>query len=251
MDVQQCLANYRKWMLEDRLRHATMVFCGYAKDVLQLIEQWLTYSFEKEQQTIWLDAFQLLRKKVQQLDQVADYDDEKYIQLLRQLRAEGASLAVVNNIQREHQRFLYVMRKNELSSLREPLRRIAKLAEQPFSEQAYKQQIAYYSAKPIQLIDQFDYFAESLRKTTIRQEIEEQLQLIISQLVDQLAYFGIVEIEALGQRLDGEKMISIGSLRASDAQTIDKYHVCKVYERGYYIEETEHILREAKVMTVM
>lgn len=251
MDVKQCLIQYRIWMLEDRLRHATMVFCGYAKDVLQLIEQWLTYSFEDEQQTIWLDAFQLLRKKVQQLDQVADYDDEKYIQLLRTLRAEGASLAIVNTIQREHQRFLYVMRKNELAPLREPLRRIAKLANEPFSERAYKQQIFYYSTKPIQLIDQFDYFAESLRKATMQQVIEEQLQLIISQLVNQLAHFGIFEIRALGQKLDGERMISIGSLPASYAQNIEQHHVCKVYERGYYIEETQEVLRESKVMTVM
>ena len=251
MAVKDLLQQYSAWMLEDRLRHATMVYCGYAKDMLEPIEQLLTYSFREQKRDMWLQAFQTLRKNVAKLDRVADYDDEKYFQLIKQLRQQGASLRILNHIQREHQHFVNIMAKGLLAPLHEPLERLAALANFDLETLHYRDTIRRYSYKPIEIIDQFDYFAESLRGTTIKAPVFDQLTLLITQLIAQLAHFKVYELPVLHKELDGEYMMSIGTLPRSLAPDVPQHHVCKVFERGFYIKETNDVLREAKVMTVM
>lgn len=251
MTMNNLLQQYSKWMLEDRLRHATMVYCGYAKDMLEPIEQLLTYSFRDQERDMWLEAFQTLRKNVAKLDHVADYDEEKYVQLMKQLRQQGASLQTLHQIQREHQHFVQVMAKDILAPLREPLERLAALAHFDLETLHYRETIRRYSYKPIEIIDQFDYFSESLRSTTIKTPVFDQLTLLITQLIAQLAYFKVYELPVLHKKLDGEYMMSIGTLPRSLAPDVPQHHVCKVFERGFYIKETNDVLREAKVMTVM
>lgn len=251
MAIQQLLKQYSEWMLEDRLRHATMVYCGYAKDMLEPIDQLLTYSFHKEERQTWLDAFQTLRTNVAKLDRVADYDDEKYFTLIKQLRREGASLRILNHVQREHQRFINVMQKEALAPLHEPLERLASLAEFDLAALDYIGKVRQYSYKPIEIIDQFDYFSESLSHTDIKPHTLAQLTLLIKQLIEQLAHFNVYEIDVLHKELDGEYMISIGAMPRAFAPDVEQHHVCKVFERGFYIKETNDVLREAKVMTVM
>lgn len=251
MTVNGLLQQYSEWMLEDRLRHATMVFCGYAKDMLEPIEQLLTYSFREQERQTWLDAFQTLRTNVAKLDHVADYDDEKYVHLIKQLRQEGASLRILNHIQREHQRFLDVMTKELLAPLYEPLERLASLADFDFEELQASEVIRRFSYKPIEIIDQFDYFSESLSGTSIKAATLAQLTLLIAQLIEQLAHFNVYELDVLHKELDGEYMVSIGAMPRSLAPDVARHHVCKVFERGFYIKETNDVLREAKVMTVM
>lgn len=251
MAIKQLLKQYSEWMLEDRLRHATMVYCGYAKDMLEPIEQLLTYSFHKEERQMWLNAFQTLRKNVAKLDHVADYDDEKYFTLIKQLRQEGASLRILNHVQREHQRFVHVMQKQVLAPLHEPLERLAKLGEFDLAALNYIDTVRRYSYKPIEMIDQFDYFSESLSNTQIKPHTLAQLTLLIKQLIEQLAHFNVYEMDVLHKELDGEYMISIGAMPRAFAPGVEQHHVCKVFERGFYIKETNDVLREAKVMTVM
>lgn len=251
MAIKQLLRQYIEWMLEDRLRHATMVYCGYAKDMLEPIEQLLTYSFQTQTRQKWLEAFQTLRTNVAKLDRVADYDEEKYFVLIKKMRQAGASLQLLNEVQRAHQTFIRVMEKDALSPLYEPIEKLTDLAEIDIATIDEIGLIRHYSAKPIDMIDQFDYFIESLQQTMMPQQAFAQLTLLTEQLVMQLAHFNVYELDVLHKPLNGEYMMSIGTIPQVDAPDVAKHSVCKVFERGFYIKHTNVVLREAKVMTVM
>ncbi|WP_010289007.1 nucleotide exchange factor GrpE [Kurthia massiliensis] len=251
MAINQLLRQYIEWMLEDRLRHATMVYCGYAKDMLEPIEQLLAYSFQAHTRQKWLEAFQTLRTNVAKLDRIADYDEEKYFVLIKKMRQAGASLHLLNEVQRAHQTFMHVMEKDALAPLHEPIEKLTALVELDISTIDDIGLIRQYSAKPIELIDQFDYFIESLHQTEMPQQAFAQLTLLTEQLVAQLAHFNVYELDVLHKPLNGEHMISIGTIPHTIAPHVAAQHVCKVFERGFYIKHTHVVLREAKVMTVM
>ncbi|MCD5324154.1 MULTISPECIES: nucleotide exchange factor GrpE [Pontibacillus] len=68
--------------------------------------------------------------------------------------------------------------------------------------------------------------------------------------LNQMNELGVEEITVLGLLIDGEKMISLGTVPPDQYPEVDKYHVAEVLQAGFIYKETGDVLREAKVKTV-
>ena len=61
---------------------------------------------------------------------------------------------------------------------------------------------------------------------------------------------GVEEIKAVGEFINGETMVSIGTVPQDVAPHLEKFQVYKVHERGFRLRETGKVIREAKVTTI-
>lgn len=101
----------------------------------------------------------------------------------------------------------------------------------------------------IKAIDSMDLIYHSAMKTSLK-EWGEQINKITDDFLMVLESFGIEEIKALGEYIDGNTMISIGNIPSDANPQLERFQVYAVNERGFRFKETGEVIREAKVITI-
>jgi hypothetical protein len=101
----------------------------------------------------------------------------------------------------------------------------------------------------IQAVDSMDLIYQSAMKTDLK-EWGSQIEKVINDYLKLLESYGIEEIKVLGEFINGETMISIGTVPESFQEQLKKFQVYAVHERGFRYKETGKLIREAKVITI-
>ena len=99
-------------------------------------------------------------------------------------------------------------------------------------------------------IDALDLLAQSAARAHISQQWVEDINKMIENYLTDLASIGIEQIEVEGKLLDGNEMISIGTVPYEQYPEMEKFEVFLVHERGFRYKETGKLIREAKVINV-
>ncbi len=98
-------------------------------------------------------------------------------------------------------------------------------------------------------IDSMDLIYQSALKSELL-EWASEIEKTIQSYLDELSAVGIEEIKVLGEFIDGEIMISIGTVPPETAPELEKFQVYSVHQRGFRFKETGKLIREAKVITI-
>lgn len=98
-------------------------------------------------------------------------------------------------------------------------------------------------------IDSMELVYESAVKSELDNWAKE-INQVIENYIMELEAIGIQEIKAIGEFIDGEAMISVGTISNDQAPHLQKFQVYCVHERGFRNSHTGQIIREAKVTTV-
>lgn len=101
----------------------------------------------------------------------------------------------------------------------------------------------------IQAVDAMDLIYQSAIKTGLK-EWGAQIERVINDYLKLLESHGIEEVNVLGKYLNGESMLSIGTVPESFQIELQKFQVYAVHERGFRYKETGKLIREAKVITI-
>ncbi|WP_456279023.1 nucleotide exchange factor GrpE [Bacillus sp. AK128] len=103
----------------------------------------------------------------------------------------------------------------------------------------------------IEIFDMLDLVYQATLKVN-ETKWSNEIEKAILKIMSLLEAHGIVEIPVLGQVVDGKTMDTIGTVSQHElSDSIEKYQVFAVHQRGFMDKSTGKVLRKASVTTVL
>lgn len=97
-------------------------------------------------------------------------------------------------------------------------------------------------------VDTLDLIRKAAEQANLDQLWIDQINQATNTYIKELESLDVEEIQVLGEILDGERMISIGTVPVDSTDGYKKFEVCIVHERGFINKRTSDVIREAKVV---
>lgn len=102
----------------------------------------------------------------------------------------------------------------------------------------------------IKAVDLLDLISNAAKQANLSETWIHQIEEATNNYLNELKGMGIEEIDVKGKLLDGNYMISIGTVPLESVEGYEKFEVYLVHERGFKNTHTDKIIREAKVINV-